>query len=157
MYCYQCQYNLKHLTRDSCPECGRAFDPLNTQTYLDQPIHALPLLGKSMSAAIASWAARNHVLAFWFWLAAQLGIRTFGISFMVMMLMISAIEGETGRGRTHWENVFPIVALFLIGFYVSHAIIPLLKQGGKRKPSQLWAYALGIVIAVLIFYSPMRP
>lgn len=156
MHCYQCHYNLAHLTRDSCPECGRAFDPDNPKTYLEQPVRALPLLGKSVSGAIASWSARNHVLAFWFWLAAQLGLRTFGSSLLVMTALISMVEGESGRSRTNWENVIVIDVLFLIGFYFSHAIIPLLRQGGKRNPAQLWAYGLGIAIAILIFYSPIR-
>jgi hypothetical protein len=34
MYCRQCGYQLTGLSESRCPECGRAFDPANGQSYL---------------------------------------------------------------------------------------------------------------------------
>ena len=33
MYCLACDYDLTHLDTDRCPECGRAFNPLNPDTF----------------------------------------------------------------------------------------------------------------------------
>lgn len=32
-YCLFCDYDLRGLTRDICPECGRSFDPMNPATF----------------------------------------------------------------------------------------------------------------------------
>ena len=33
MHCIHCDYLLKNLTVNRCPECGRVFDPTNPETY----------------------------------------------------------------------------------------------------------------------------
>ena len=38
MRCLDCHYSLKNLTEHRCPECGRAFDPLDARTYGMQPV-----------------------------------------------------------------------------------------------------------------------
>jgi hypothetical protein len=34
VYCRKCQYNLRGLTERRCPECGQAFDPADSESYL---------------------------------------------------------------------------------------------------------------------------
>lgn len=34
MYCRGCGYDLTHLPHDRCPECGRSFNPADTNTYV---------------------------------------------------------------------------------------------------------------------------
>ena len=34
VYCRNCQYDLRSISTLSCPECGRAFDPEDPDTYL---------------------------------------------------------------------------------------------------------------------------
>ena len=132
MYCYQCHYNLEHLTRENCPECGRGFDPGDPQTYSERPIRALPLIGRSASAAVANWAARNRMLSILLLFAMQFGIRALGCGFLTIMLLIAMVEGASGRSRTNWENVIVTGVLILIGFYLSHVFIPLMGRGGRR-------------------------
>jgi hypothetical protein len=36
-YCTSCDYSLEGVTRATCPECGRAFDPARPQTYAARP------------------------------------------------------------------------------------------------------------------------
>ncbi len=33
MRCLSCKYDLKHLTVNRCPECGREFDPADARTF----------------------------------------------------------------------------------------------------------------------------
>ena len=33
MRCLSCQYDLKNLADNRCPECGRAFDPKDANTF----------------------------------------------------------------------------------------------------------------------------
>ena len=33
MYCRQCNYDLRHLSKHACPECGTAFDPGDPSTF----------------------------------------------------------------------------------------------------------------------------
>ncbi len=35
MYCRQCHYDLRHLDKSVCPECGTTFDKRSAVTYLD--------------------------------------------------------------------------------------------------------------------------
>jgi len=37
MYCLGCYYNLRGLTSDRCPECGRFFNPAHPQTFSPTP------------------------------------------------------------------------------------------------------------------------
>lgn len=37
MYCLACYYNLRGLTSDRCPECGRFFNPSHPQTFSPTP------------------------------------------------------------------------------------------------------------------------
>lgn len=159
MYCCQCQYNLAHLVSTTCPECGRAFDSADPQTYLEEPFGAmaLPLLGTRGSQLVWTWASKNKVVALVVGLVMQLGLRAFGGGFLVMLLLIASVEGESGRGRTNWGNVWFTAGLVLIGFYITHALIPLFRQAGVRDPLRWCSYPLGVLIAVLIFYSPLRP
>lgn len=34
MHCLTCHYDLAHLAENRCPECGRAFDPADPNTFL---------------------------------------------------------------------------------------------------------------------------
>jgi hypothetical protein len=58
MRCLSCQYDLSNLTEHRCPECGRAFDPQDLQTFLGDP---KPLrskvTGKSVIALLCLLAA----------------------------------------------------------------------------------------------------
>lgn len=157
MHCRRCQYNLVQLTRPSCPECGTAFDPADPSTYLSQPRRGLPLLGDRLSDALWHWSLRQPTAAFIAWLVVQLGIRTAGAAFIAMIPLIALIEGESGRNRTNWGSVIALDVIILIGFYITHALGPLLQPAGRRGPLQLCAYGLGVLIAMLIFVSPMRP
>ena len=44
MRCLSCHYDLRNLSEDRCPECGRAFDPSDSATYTtadaDTPPHS---------------------------------------------------------------------------------------------------------------------
>ena len=33
MYCLDCKYSLQQLPENTCPECGRAFDPADSSTF----------------------------------------------------------------------------------------------------------------------------
>jgi len=35
IYCRSCGYNLRGNDRNICPECGKSFDPLNPDTFID--------------------------------------------------------------------------------------------------------------------------
>ena len=157
MYCRRCQYNLVQLTRPSCPECGTAFDPADPGTYLSQPRRGLPLLGTRLSDVVWHWSLRQPTAALFAWLVVQLGIRTAGTAFIAMIPLIALVEGASGRNRTHYVNVIVINVIILIGFYITHALGPLLQPAGRRGPLQWWAYGLGLLIAALIFVSPLRP
>jgi hypothetical protein len=37
MYCLKCNYSLKELVSRQCPECGKAFDPNDSKTFLKRP------------------------------------------------------------------------------------------------------------------------
>ena len=37
VHCIGCDYSLKNLEHNRCPECGRAFDPKNPKTYRPLP------------------------------------------------------------------------------------------------------------------------
>ena len=38
-YCWDCNYNLAHLTSNACPECGRPFDPSDYRSYNEYNPH----------------------------------------------------------------------------------------------------------------------
>jgi len=157
MYCYACQYNLNNLGQNSCPECGKPFDPKDPTTFLSQPIAPLPLLGEERTAALSLFFAGHRILGFLFLLAMQLGVRAFGAGFITMALLISFVEGESGHKRTHWWTMAFTYVVILMCFYVTHTLIPLLRRSGVTDVLKLWSYPLGVLIAVLIFYSSFRP
>jgi len=37
MYCWSCGYNLASIESQRCPECGRAFDPGDQESYAPDP------------------------------------------------------------------------------------------------------------------------
>lgn len=157
MYCSRCLYNLAHLSEPKCPECGHGFDPHDTRSYLKNQRRGLPLLGTTATLALTAWCTRNRALAFVLCLALHLGIRTWGIAIFTMTGLIALIEGESGRGRTRWENVIVIDILILFGFYITHALLPHIRRAGIPDPLRLWSYPIGITIVLLVFASPLRP
>ena len=57
-YCLTCFYDLRGLTQNRCPECGRSFDPDRPMTFSRQP-HPTPVrdlvqrVGKALEQALA--------------------------------------------------------------------------------------------------------
>ncbi len=43
MYCRKCRYDLRQAASGRCPECGRAFDPLLSETYRENPKNKVEL------------------------------------------------------------------------------------------------------------------
>jgi hypothetical protein len=56
MYFLDCRYNLRGLTEHRCPECGRKFDPTNTNTYAntEQPYRWFKLWNLDLMASLSS-------------------------------------------------------------------------------------------------------
>lgn len=157
MYCRRCLYNLANLTEPRCPECGQGFDPGDAKTYLRSQYRGLPLLPAGASIRLSAWCARHKALAVVLYLVMQLGVRAAGASFLTMPFLIGVIEGESGRGRTHWDAVIVMGVVIGFGFYITHALIPLISRAGVPDPIRLWSYLLGVLLTLLIFGSPLRP
>lgn len=51
MFCKTCRYDLRELTTDCCPECGRAFDPANPETFDRRDDYLIHLLRNPMRRA----------------------------------------------------------------------------------------------------------
>src|SRR4051812_17679809 len=59
IYCLNCHYDLRGLSENRCPECGRSFDPGRPSTFARSP-HATPVrdlvnrVGKALEQALAA-------------------------------------------------------------------------------------------------------
>jgi rRNA maturation protein Nop10 len=53
MYCRACNFDLRGLTSNVCPECGRAFDPTHPATFLWRPRSRWPRLLLRIGAGVA--------------------------------------------------------------------------------------------------------
>lgn len=74
MYCPQCQYDLRGLTRPRFPECGREFDPGDPNSYDERPVR-LPRWPYWIAAAGAAypWTLIGGFVATWLTAKAVLG------------------------------------------------------------------------------------
>ena len=53
MYCLDCKYSLQQLPANTCPECGRGFDPSNGSTFADSLKRIPPLPPNQVMASFA--------------------------------------------------------------------------------------------------------
>jgi hypothetical protein len=86
MYCRQCHYDLRSLTTNRCPECGKAFDPNNPDSFYSE----YPSLGMRAGIALESaigWRGVLFVILCFAW---------FGI---VLFPSLSLVHGPPGSSR----------------------------------------------------------
>src|SRR5688572_13811959 len=132
VYCIQCCYNLAYLSSRNCPECGRAFDPTEAGTFLDEPVALLPLLGRERSMRLGGYLRQHRWSRSLLLLIVHAGLRAAGAGFLAMMVFIAAGERRAGIERTHWDAVLITTFLIGAGFYVSHALLAILRYAGAR-------------------------
>lgn len=159
MLCISCLYSLAELPSDRCPECGRRFDKSDFRTFTRRDYGGWPLLGQRLECWLSSVFADHRWVGYLFLAAAHIGPRAWGSGFLVMMLLMAVFEGDR-ISRTHWYDVWimnAILAAILIGMFAAHVILQCVRRARLFDPVGVWSYGIGIVWALLIFWSPMRP
>lgn len=96
MHCQRCSYDLRGLTEQRCPECGRPFDPLNPASFRDAPRASLRV---RLLAAALCYGGAAVVLGLHYLLLTSLLAVMLGASDLRFNLFGSATSGTT---RTGW-------------------------------------------------------
>jgi hypothetical protein len=84
-------------------------------------------------------------------------LRGWGIGFLAMIIFVSTFEGQDGIQRTNWINVFMLTGVILLGFLVSNLILRAGRSAGLRDLLRYISYPAGVLLAWVIFHSPLRP
>lgn len=123
-YCKACSYELEGLTTASCPECGRAFDPTDPETYLPAPANAwkrsaLVRRGIIFAAALLIASAFMHTILprprsindwrLWLWFGMRIGLeenksRTIHLRAYFWLDRATYVEGlDPAAGTLEWS------------------------------------------------------
>ena len=117
IYCISCRYDLRGLTSNRCPECGRCFDPASASTYTRYPSRTGeledrvyktvvgflrdPRQGQRFTASLASLWSQQSRLA-----AENVELRATLAALEQLLIEKGLVSDEEIRDRVHRLGLF---------------------------------------------------
>ena len=99
MYCLDCKYNLQQLPANTCPECGRAFDPTDSSTFAKSL--------KRRFLTLPPWES----------------IASFACSALYFVALYINSQPSARRGIDHWHDHGSKFIAFIILFGISVGLL----------------------------------
>jgi hypothetical protein len=132
MYCLSCGYDLHGLPEHRCPECGRAFDPDDSATFLCSQVNGrkclvlallgvFGMIGAIMMAALLGWAFPGQIRG---WMALSVfaaGLVTTAIALGVSIKRLRQPPAAVAHRNALLAAL--VISLLPYGFFVGWAAL----------------------------------
>jgi hypothetical protein len=122
--------------------------PAGWKSALREPRILTDLVAKLSKVMAHHSTVRIGVVSF-----AHLLLRLVPLAFLTLISLFQWVGGPT----VHWDNAFPLAALFVLGFGISSILLRASRSAGLADPVGPYSYVLGAIVGGVLYVTGMYP